>query len=71
MDYTFDAKMLKGIGIQRATIGLYGRDLFTFTKWPGFDPEFGTLSGSEINRGFEYAQFPSTRTFGLNVIIGI
>ncbi len=71
VDYTFDAKMLKGIGIQRATIGLYGRDLFTFTKWPGFDPEFGTLSGSEINRGFEYAQFPSTRTFGLNVIIGI
>ncbi len=71
LDYAFKQKTLKRIGLQNAKFGLYGRDLFIFSKWPGFDPEFGTLSGSEINRGFEIGQFPSTRTFGINLTIGI
>ncbi len=71
LDYTFTPKIASRLGLQRATIGVYGRDLFTVTKWPVFDPEFGTLSGAEINKGFEYGQFPSTRSFGLNLVIGI
>jgi hypothetical protein len=35
-----------------------------------FDPEFGTLSGSDIVTGFEIGQFPSTRTMGVNLIVG-
>lgn len=70
LDYTLKAKTAKKLGLQRATVGVFGRDLFIFSKWPGFDPEFGTLSGSEINRGFEIGQFPSTRTFGVNLIVG-
>ncbi len=69
-DYTLKAKVAKKLGLQRATLGVFGRDLFIFSTWPGFDPEFGTLSGSEINRGFEVGQFPSTRTFGVNLIVG-
>ncbi len=71
IDYTFTAKQLARIGLQRATVGIFGRDLFVWSKWPVFDPEFGTLSGSDINKGFELGQFPSTRTFGLNIVIGI
>jgi len=72
LDYSFGPKLVKRLGLQRATIGAYGRDLFMFTKWPAFDPEFGTLGADgEISAGFESAQFPSTRTFGLNITIGI
>lgn len=71
LDYKLNKKTLSKLKIQRATLGFYGRDLFIFSKWPGFDPEFGTLSGSEINRGFEIGQFPSTRSFGVNLTIGI
>ena len=70
LDYTLKAKAAKKLGLQRATLGVFGRDLLIFSKWPGFDPEFGTLSGAEINRGFEIGQFPSTRTFGVNLIVG-
>mgnify|MGYP003574962973 CR=1 FL=1 len=70
LDYTLKAKTAKKLGLQRATLGVFGRDLFIFSTWPGFDPEFGTLSGSDINRGFEVGQFPSTRTFGVNLIVG-
>ncbi|RVU03183.1 SusC/RagA family TonB-linked outer membrane protein [Mucilaginibacter limnophilus] len=70
-DYTLNPNFTKRLGIQRATIGVYGRDLFIWSNWPIFDPEFGTLSGSDIVQGFEVAQFPSTRTFGFNITVGI
>ncbi|MEO6521863.1 MAG: SusC/RagA family TonB-linked outer membrane protein [Mucilaginibacter sp.] len=70
LDYTLPLKLTSKIGIQRASVGVYGRDLFIWTKWPGFDPEFGTLNGTDITQGFEIGQFPSTRTLGLNLIVG-
>jgi TonB-linked SusC/RagA family outer membrane protein len=70
-DYTLPSRFTSRLGIQRATIGVYGRDLFIWTKWPGFDPEFGTLSGSDITQGFEIGQFPSTRTMGVNLVISL
>ncbi|WP_233509375.1 SusC/RagA family TonB-linked outer membrane protein [Pedobacter chinensis] len=71
LDYTLSPKLLKQIGLQRATIGAYGRNLYIWSPWPMFDPEFGTLAGTDIVQGFETGQFPSTRTFGLNLVIGI
>lgn len=71
IDYVFNKKTLARMKLQRASIGIYGRDLLILSRWPGFDPEFGTLSGSEINRGFEIGQFPSTRSFGINLTVGI
>lgn len=70
-DYSLSPRFVKRLGLQRATVGVYGRDLYIWSKWPIFDPEFGTLSGSDIVQGFEIAQFPSTRTFGFNIVIGI
>lgn len=70
LDYSFKAKAIQKLKLQKLAIGVYGRDLFIWSKWPGFDPEFGTLSGSEINRGFEIGQFPSTKTYGVNLSVG-
>ncbi|SEW46129.1 TonB-linked outer membrane protein, SusC/RagA family [Chitinophaga sp. YR573] len=70
LDYTFSPKYLKKIGLQRATVGVYGRNLHIWSKWPIFDPEFGTLNGDDITQGFEIGQFPSTRTFGFNLLLG-
>jgi TonB-linked SusC/RagA family outer membrane protein len=69
-DYTFNSKLNKRLGLEKVAIGVYGRDLFMITSWPGFDPEFGTLNNGSIDKGFEMAQFPSTRTFGLNLTVG-
>ncbi|HEX7692214.1 MAG TPA: SusC/RagA family TonB-linked outer membrane protein, partial [Sediminibacterium sp.] len=76
LDYTFPPSLLKKVHLQRATIGVYGRDLFMFTNWPAFDPEFGTLSANsngdgQIGSGFEIGQFPSTRSIGVNLVIGL
>lgn len=67
LDYTLSPKLVKKMKFQKAVVGVYGRDLFVWSDWPAYDPEFGTLGGSDIQRGFEVGQFPSTRTFGVNV----
>ncbi len=70
-DYSLSQKVLQRAGLKRATFGVYGRNLFIWTPWPMFDPEFGTLSGTDIVTGFEVGQFPSTRTIGFNLVLGI
>jgi TonB-linked SusC/RagA family outer membrane protein len=69
VDYTFEKKVITKLGLQKASIGVYGRNLFIWSKWPAFDPEFGTLDGSDIVKGFEIAQFPSTRSIGVNLVV--
>lgn len=67
LDYTLPSKFVKKLKFQKAVVGIYGRDLFVWSDWPAYDPEFGTLGGNDIQRGFEVAQFPSTRNFGVNL----
>ena len=69
--YQFKPALLKKLGLNAASIGVYGRDLFIWTPWPIFDPEFGTLAGSDIVRGFETGQFPSTRSMGFTLTVGL
>lgn len=71
INYKLKSSWLKNTGLSSVTVGLYGRNLFIWSPWPMFDPEFGTLSGSDIVRGFEVGQFPSTRTYGFNLVVGI
>lgn len=70
ISYNFKPKFLKRLGLSNASFGVYGRDLFIWSPWPIFDPEFGTLSGTDVVRGFEVGQFPSTRSIGFNLSIG-
>ncbi|OUN58464.1 SusC/RagA family TonB-linked outer membrane protein [Alistipes sp. An66] len=69
LGYTFPTKISKKLGLQKLSIGIYGRDLFMITNWPAFDPEFGTLNNGSIDKGFEIAQFPATRNFGVKLNI--
>ncbi|CAM3554628.1 SusC/RagA family TonB-linked outer membrane protein [Sphingobacterium prati] len=69
-DYSFSKAFVNRLKLQKASVGVYGRNLVIWSNWPNFDPEFGTLSGTDIVKGFEIAQFPSTRTYGVNLVVG-
>jgi TonB-dependent starch-binding outer membrane protein SusC len=45
-----------------------GQNLYTFTKYPGFDPETSS-EGSGLSRGGDYLDYPTARTLilGLNI----
>ena len=68
LEYTFPKKMLKKAKIiQDLSVSVYGRDLFVWSSYPGYDPEVASLNGSSIQPGYETAQMPSTRTMGATI----
>ncbi len=67
LEFELPSQLLKKIGVQRTSIALWGRDLFNFTKFPGFDPEGGNLNNGTLTPGVELTQFPSNRTVGTNL----
>ena len=55
---------------QSATLGVYATNLFCITRWPQYDPEVASLSGSSLYRGVETGGYPMTRTYGFNLKLG-
>ncbi|UOQ70178.1 SusC/RagA family TonB-linked outer membrane protein [Hymenobacter cellulosilyticus] len=70
MEFSLPAGLLaRTKALTGATIGLYGRDLAMWTKFPMFDPETAALNGGTILPGVEIGQLPSTRTMGVNLTL--
>jgi len=65
VSYTFDRSTLSklGLGINSLRIGVIGRNLFTFTKYSGYDPEVAGLSGDAFTFRFDGFSYPNFRTF--------
>lgn len=69
VEFNLPKSILNKIAIKQGSFALYGRDLFNFTKFPGFDPEGGNLNNGTLTPGVELTQFPSTRNFGINLTL--
>jgi len=52
-----------GWGVNSLRIGVIGRNLFTFTKYSGYDPEVAGLSGDPYSFRFDGFSYPNFRTF--------
>ena len=62
--------MLDAIGVERFTVGLYGRNLLTFRPKDNVytDPEFNFTTGNAIGVGTQ-SQTPPTRNYGLSLSV--
>ena len=67
--YNLNRRIANVIGFQGVSLAIYGRDLYTFSKFPGFDPEGGNLNNGIPTPGVEITQFPSTRSIGANITL--
>src|SRR5207248_11439907 len=65
VSYTFQRSMLEmlGVGIDALRIGVIGRNLFTVTKYSGYDPEVAGLAGDPFSFRFDGFAYPNFRTF--------
>src|SRR3989441_103243 len=65
VSYTFDRSTLAklGLGINSLRLGVIGRNLFTFTKYSGYDPEVAGLSGDPYSFRVDGFSYPNFRTF--------
>ncbi|MBU1008820.1 MAG: TonB-dependent receptor [Bacteroidetes bacterium] len=55
--------------IQNLSVYVTGRNLLTFTKYSGFDPEVNAFNNSATEMGIDYGTYPQSRSIivGLNV----
>jgi hypothetical protein len=65
VSYTFDRSQVEklGLGINSLRVGVIGRNLFTFTKYSGYDPEVAGLSGDPYSFRVDGFSYPNFRTF--------
>ena len=68
LGYTLSPELVQKMRIKGLRVYVTGQNLYTFTKYPGFDPETSS-EGSGLSRGGDYLGYPAARTIiaGLNV----
>ena len=68
LGYTFTNALVNKLKMKGLRVYVTGQNLYTFTKYPGYDPETSS-EGSGLSRGGDYLGYPSARTLiaGLNV----
>ncbi len=57
--YDLDPSFVKKFGLQNAKLYLSGKNLFTFTKWDGWDPE--------TNQGINSGYYPVMKSFSFGI----
>ncbi len=69
LGYTFPEDMVSKIHIERLKIYATVQNMYTFTKYSGYDPEVGAMDQNVLLTGVDNGRYPSARTytFGLNV----
>ncbi|KAB4160902.1 TonB-dependent receptor, partial [Bacteroides uniformis] len=67
LGYTFPKKWLGKTPIQNLKVYANLQNVYTWTKYKGYDPEVGSLWGNTLYNGIDYGRYPSPRiyTFGL------
>lgn len=69
LGYTFPKKVLSKLQFENLRVYMNIQNLYTFTKYKGYDPEIGAYYQNVVTKGIDHARYPSQRiyTFGLNL----
>ena len=69
LSYTLPKSIVRKIKLENIKVYMNLQNVYTWTKYNGFDPEVGAMYGDALMTGLDYGRYPSPRiyTFGLNV----
>ncbi len=69
LSYTFPKKLIQKLYLSNLKVYVNLQNVYTWTKYEGYDPEVGAMYGDALMTGLDYGRYPSPRiyTFGLNV----
>jgi TonB-linked SusC/RagA family outer membrane protein len=69
LSYTLPKSLVRKIKLENLKVYMNLQNVFTWTKYNGFDPEVGSMYGDALMTGLDYGRYPSPRiyTFGLNI----
>jgi TonB-dependent starch-binding outer membrane protein SusC len=63
-------KLLHGF-VRYASLSLTGRNLLTWTRYLGADPEVSNFGSQQISRGQDVTPYPPTRSYFLSLDLGL
>jgi TonB-linked SusC/RagA family outer membrane protein len=68
LSYSLPRELLNKIKINNITLSLSGYNLYTLTKYSGYDPEVSIYGGSVFGKGADYGAYPTARSllFSIN-----
>jgi TonB-dependent starch-binding outer membrane protein SusC len=66
--YNIEQNLLKKIGFAKARVYCSGTNLFTLTKYTGYDPEIAAYPGNDATIGVDMSVYPTAKmyTFGVD-----
>ena len=73
VNYTVPASLVQRLkfgGVSSARIGIVGRNIMTWTKYSGYDPEVSGLGGDPHTFRFDGFNYPNFRTFTAVIELG-
>lgn len=69
LGYNLPQSLMNKLRLSRCLIYVTGENLFTFTKYSGFDPEVSAFGASNTAPGVDFGTYPQSRDilFGVNI----
>lgn len=67
LGYNLPTAWLKRVSLSGAKIFVLGQNLFTSTKYTGYDPEVNRYGSSSISQGLDYGGYPAAKTITAGV----
>lgn len=67
LSYTFPRELISRAYLNGLTVYADVSNLYTFTNYPGYDPEASSSGNSITSSGLDYGTFPSARTYTFGI----
>jgi TonB-linked SusC/RagA family outer membrane protein len=67
LQYTFNKALLEKLRLQNMSVFISGKNLYTWTKWEGFDPELGVGNSAFDDQSNRYRMMMRDVTVGLRL----
>jgi hypothetical protein len=58
------------VGLTSARVSLSGRNLLTYQKYTGLDPEVANLGSAAVRNNLDVTPYPPSRAFFLDISLG-
>jgi TonB-linked SusC/RagA family outer membrane protein len=73
LKYDLPSSLVNTVGhnyLRNVSLSLTGRNLVTWTKYPGLDPEVSNFGTQQIGRGQDVTPYPPTRSYFISIDVG-
>ena len=67
LSYNLPQSICQKVKMDRLRVYLSGTNLFTITKYTGYDPEASSFSASDGRAGIDNSNYPQSKTYTLGI----